>query len=276
MAEPRKIKTRVINKHAQAAVWKNTSFTPLEAEIIVYDKDAEHSQARLKVGDGSKNVNELPFITAGTADQLTTPRKISIVGDISGSTTFDGSADVSIAAELTGTFESSFTGQESTHKHTFTGDIINVSIPYTPTGSVSGEYTPAGSISAPEINVSTGTKTLDVVTNPGTQATYTQGSCVFPILQGNLTGKQLTLSVDGGKYTPGVYEQGAAPSITSITYVDSVSADATAPIFTGTKATVVSTFSGDAINLNTSITPEGEISETTITPEGQITTNYKN
>lgn len=70
MAEPKKIKTRIINKHATAAVWEATQdkFTPLEGELIVYDKDNTYSAPRLKIGTGSKNVNELNFISEGMVD----------------------------------------------------------------------------------------------------------------------------------------------------------------------------------------------------------------
>jgi len=143
MAEPRKIKTRVIQKHAQAAVWENTQFTPLEGEFIVFDKDANNPNPRVKIGDGSRDVNELPFLAAGTAehadeathattadaadqsDKLTTARKISIVGDISGSTEFDGSKDVSIATELTGTFTYTPSGSVAAPNITLKGNLSN-------------------------------------------------------------------------------------------------------------------------------------------------------
>ena len=37
----------------------------MEAELIVYDPDSDHSHSRLKIGDGNKNVNDLPFFGAG-------------------------------------------------------------------------------------------------------------------------------------------------------------------------------------------------------------------
>lgn len=62
MAE-KMLKTRVINKHETQEDWeKATNFTPLQAEVIIYDADAEHSQARIKIGDGTTPVNDLPFI----------------------------------------------------------------------------------------------------------------------------------------------------------------------------------------------------------------------
>lgn len=80
MAEPKKINTRIINKHATAAVWNaKTTFIPLQAEIIVYDKDAEYTYERYKIGDGSTPVTQLPFVInphthkfKGTATTLST------------------------------------------------------------------------------------------------------------------------------------------------------------------------------------------------------------
>ena len=61
--EQKRIKTRIIHKHATEANWKKAvNFIPLEAELIVYDPDEEHSIARFKFGDGVTKVNDLPFI----------------------------------------------------------------------------------------------------------------------------------------------------------------------------------------------------------------------
>lgn len=57
-----KIKTRVMNKHETQEDWeKAVNFIPLMAEIIVYEADSVHTQARLKIGDGKTPINELPF-----------------------------------------------------------------------------------------------------------------------------------------------------------------------------------------------------------------------
>jgi hypothetical protein len=44
------------------------NFSPLKGEIIVYDAEGENGVARIKVGDGTTNVNDLPFI--GSMDDL--------------------------------------------------------------------------------------------------------------------------------------------------------------------------------------------------------------
>ena len=41
---------------------KAINFTPWQAEVIIYDADTEHPQARIKIGDGITPVNDLPFI----------------------------------------------------------------------------------------------------------------------------------------------------------------------------------------------------------------------
>ena len=61
----RKIKTRVQNKHAVEADWlKASNFTPLEAELIIYDADENYNYNRMKIGDGVTKVNDLPFFQA--------------------------------------------------------------------------------------------------------------------------------------------------------------------------------------------------------------------
>lgn len=58
------IKSRIIHKHDIESNWLlATNFTPKQGEIIVYDVDENYTYERIKVGDGSTNVNELPFIT---------------------------------------------------------------------------------------------------------------------------------------------------------------------------------------------------------------------
>ena len=67
------IKTRIRLKSDTEANWNkagprdgSAGFVPLQGELIVYNPDATHPFSRLKVGDGSTNVVNLPFIDAGT------------------------------------------------------------------------------------------------------------------------------------------------------------------------------------------------------------------
>ena len=62
MAE-KTIKTRILHKHAVEADWtKATNFIPKNGEIIIYDTDETYSYKRMKIGDGSTNVNLLGFV----------------------------------------------------------------------------------------------------------------------------------------------------------------------------------------------------------------------
>ena len=62
MAEKR-LTGRLVNKHDIAANWaKATTFVPMAGELIVYDIDADYAYERIKIGDGTRNVNALPFV----------------------------------------------------------------------------------------------------------------------------------------------------------------------------------------------------------------------
>ena len=62
MAE-KTLNTRIQMKTDTEANWnKATNFIPKNGEIIVYAIDTTHSYQRVKVGDGTKKVKELPFI----------------------------------------------------------------------------------------------------------------------------------------------------------------------------------------------------------------------
>lgn len=54
---------RIVHKHDTAENWnKATNFIPKQGEIIVYDIDNTYDYERMKVGDGSTTVVNLPFI----------------------------------------------------------------------------------------------------------------------------------------------------------------------------------------------------------------------
>ena len=66
-------KTRIQLKSDTEANWNkagpkdgSTGFIPLQGELIIYSADNAHPFCRLKVGNGSTNVVDLPFIDAGT------------------------------------------------------------------------------------------------------------------------------------------------------------------------------------------------------------------
>ena len=57
---------RFVPKGDTEANWnKAVGFIPLDKEIIIYKKDANHSAPRIKIGDGVTIVQKLPFISSG-------------------------------------------------------------------------------------------------------------------------------------------------------------------------------------------------------------------
>ena len=61
------IKARIQLKNDIEANWNQaTNFVPRKGELIVYSPDTTHSYSRLKVGDGTTTVINLPFIDAST------------------------------------------------------------------------------------------------------------------------------------------------------------------------------------------------------------------
>ena len=63
------LKARIQMKTDTEANWlKVTNFVPKIGEIIIYAIDATHSYQRVKVGDGTTKVNELPFINEAISE----------------------------------------------------------------------------------------------------------------------------------------------------------------------------------------------------------------
>lgn len=80
MAEKTFNNVRVVQKHDTATNWsKATNFIPKQGEVIVYDVDSDYSYERLKIGDGVKNVNALPFVT--DALQTSMEAQLSTLGE---------------------------------------------------------------------------------------------------------------------------------------------------------------------------------------------------
>lgn len=64
MAE-KTLNTRIVHKHDTEANWnKATSFIPKQGEFIIYDEDSSHSYKRIKIGNGTTTVINLPFTVA--------------------------------------------------------------------------------------------------------------------------------------------------------------------------------------------------------------------
>ena len=67
----RVLNTRIIHKHDIEANWLlASSFTPLNGENIIYDEDENYSYKRIKIGNGTNNVNDLDFIKFDGYDNI--------------------------------------------------------------------------------------------------------------------------------------------------------------------------------------------------------------
>lgn len=65
------LNSRIVHKHDSESNWnKAINFVPKQGELIIYDKDETHDYVRLKVGDGTSNVNDLPFIDDTKVDKV--------------------------------------------------------------------------------------------------------------------------------------------------------------------------------------------------------------
>ena len=88
MAGLKKLSARIINKHATAAVWNDTNFIPLQGEIVIYDpgydsKDGKtYKRERMKIGDGSHNIQDLPFVNELETDVTTETQKTNVVTNV--------------------------------------------------------------------------------------------------------------------------------------------------------------------------------------------------
>ena len=68
----KKLKTRIQNKHDTEANWaKATTFRPLAGELIIYDEDSNNAKPRFKIGDGSRTINNLPFVAIDYDSRIT-------------------------------------------------------------------------------------------------------------------------------------------------------------------------------------------------------------
>lgn len=66
------MKARISNLHKTESEWKKlSSFVPEAGELIIYDSDENFNYARIKVGDGTRTLQELDFlIRSATTDML--------------------------------------------------------------------------------------------------------------------------------------------------------------------------------------------------------------
>ena len=84
--------SRVQCKRDTEANWiTNSSFVPLNGEIIVYVADSTHPFPRMKIGDGQTTIANLEFINSGSAEKVNHTLTFG-----NGTYQFDGSTDVTV------------------------------------------------------------------------------------------------------------------------------------------------------------------------------------
>lgn len=77
--------SRIIHKHDTEENWiKAVNFIPKQGEIIIYDKDDNYNYERMKIGDGTSKVNDLPFNMDQISDTIADLGAITI--DLEGAT----------------------------------------------------------------------------------------------------------------------------------------------------------------------------------------------
>lgn len=162
MAEPKTIKTRIINKHATAAVWDTkTTFVPLQAELIIYDTDATHSFERYKIGDGKTPVTQLPFLVNPHTHEFT-----GVEGKATANYTPTGS--VSVTTKPKGTISDVVTNVSPVTKEILVATSEGTDSKYTP-----------GDCTFPELHATTpedGVLALDVSGGSYTPGKFEEGS----------------------------------------------------------------------------------------------------
>lgn len=77
------VKARVQHKHDIEENWsKAANFIPKDGEIIIYDVDANHTEPRIKIGNGETVVGDLPFCYEASVIIERFERIEGMVGDI--------------------------------------------------------------------------------------------------------------------------------------------------------------------------------------------------
>lgn len=87
------LNSRIVQKHDVEENWLSlTNFIPKQGEIIIYDIDDSYEYERIKVGDGTTNVNELQFVDDAVKDLLIDYVNVSMKDTV----TVDGGGYISL------------------------------------------------------------------------------------------------------------------------------------------------------------------------------------
>lgn len=221
------------------------------------------------------------------ASKLITARTITLSGDVSGSTTFDGSKNVTITTTVAGTISSTsitpvgtvsqptFTGTPAEHTHTFTGTEATASVKYTPAGTVSStltsgahNHTFSGTAVTSGKPDTTNVTTIYSITDVGSLPSH---SYTAPSLEGSVENQCLTLTFNAGSHSfnTGTLPTREAISVPNTNHTHSVTAAGTIGNTT-TGGTITNTFKGTEATISHTFTPAGTISSTSITPAGTV------
>lgn len=119
------LNTRVIQKHDTAENWaKAVSFIPKKGEIIIYDADSNNPQPRIKIGNGTTTVVNLPFCNKQITDELATLRTDKHTHD--NKSVLDG-----ITSALVTTWNNAYSHISDTIKHITSTERTNWNNAYT-------------------------------------------------------------------------------------------------------------------------------------------------
>lgn len=79
----KRVKGKTIFKHETEADWGQSNYIPEQGEKILYDPDESHNYTRVKYGDGSHTVKDLPFSPSDKIPQfsITTRDKVLTINE---------------------------------------------------------------------------------------------------------------------------------------------------------------------------------------------------
>lgn len=186
------VNARIVHKNDTQTNWaKATGFTPELGELIVYRTDDTYNFPRFKLGDGTKNPVDLPFlgiVQSGGDFNIDNDGVVTINDDSHNHviSNVDGLQDkldeidthqhsvthkpagtiantsITPAGTVTSTFtgtakthKHTFTGTQAAHGHTFTGTDATIEATYTPEGTVNSTFTGSAATSGGPSNTAT-------------------------------------------------------------------------------------------------------------------------
>jgi hypothetical protein len=82
------MKARVSNLCKRASEWENINFTPLAGELVIYEPDDATGYVQIKIGDGKRSLQDLPFVIEAIATDLIAKAQHAKVCDAKSITTY--------------------------------------------------------------------------------------------------------------------------------------------------------------------------------------------